>query len=167
MTSPETTHEGEILIQGSDYYEPDFVSQVKRYFEEEWKTDNTDGDLPIVGYAEVHKEEEFSQGDYITLYGGLHQEDPLFINYSRENILSVVTVEMLTSGDRPHMVKMRTEAKRVILAHRKDFMGDDTRLTGKLWAEWKLREQPPKTKKDMYRNIADVQVHWVAREIQT
>lgn len=145
----------------------DFASRIIQLLKDEWDATHTDSIQPNVGYAEVQKDVLFTEGnDYITVYSVSRTDEPTTISYDFASQTERFQLEFLTSGDREHMFRIVGEAERILKTHRKDFMGSDSRLTGRIWAAWKGTTQSTRTKL-FYRITADFMVYWRFREVET
>lgn len=143
----------------------DFTSRIIQLLKEQWDATHTDSVQPIVGYSELQKEVQFREGeDYITVYTISRTDEPTTISYDFKSQTERFQLEFLTSGDREHMFRVVAEAERILQAARKDFMGSDSRLTGRIWAAWKGTTQATTTRLH-YRITADFMVYWRFREV--
>lgn len=139
------------------------------FLKQEWKPQNTDGEEPRVEPAELTKNIQFRDNDWIVVYTVTGVTQPVTITYDFTNDEETITFDFFTSGDRIHMKKFIEEARRIVLGNaRTNPFGNDPNPDGRQWLEWGIRKSPyENVKKNWYRRTIDIRLNNRFRKVKS
>ena len=84
-----------------------------------WNPANVDGTTPTIDEIYDHTQIALQDGDFVLLYSLPSSFDPADLNYTTEDKVDTVSIDIRTCDSRSRMIKLRDEVKRVLEVKRK------------------------------------------------